>query len=247
MKIFIRALLIAVGLFLFADAIILSAVSNFNAGVIFEGALGALTLLWGIFFDRLQAMRGIWRALKWTAAAGLAAVFGICVFLGAYGSADTVNFDEDALIVLGCGVNGTVPTEPLSARLNKAVEYEEKNPSALIVVTGGQGPQEDISEAECMAQYLIQAGINEEKIIKEDLSTSTSENLRYTKEKLDAELKDYTSVIITNDFHIFRAKRLAAINGLDVSTMHADTPFLSAAMMYLREILALGKFIVFKE
>ncbi len=187
------------------------------------------------------------KILKAAVYIGLAAVVGLCAFIAVYGNNDTVTYDEDVLIVLGCAVKGEEPSQPLAARLECALEYSRKNPDVFIVVSGGQGTQEDISEAQCMARYLIERGVSEDKIIKEDRATSTNENYRYSKEILDEMFSEYSVGVVTNDFHIFRAKQLAKINGLEVTMMHAHTPISSSPMMYLREILAVAKTAVLKS
>lgn len=249
LKTIIRAIMIAIGLFMIVNGLILAVKANFTIGIILELFTGVIFGLWGLFFDKisLYTKKGAGRVVRWIVTLGLIAAFSICMFFGIYGSLDSVTFNEDVLIVLGCGVRGTVPTQPLEARLEKAVEYEKKNPNALIVVTGGQGPQEDITEAECMERYLKDKGVDGSKIVKEDKSTSTGENFRYTKKMLDERLGSYSAAIITNDFHIFRAKQLAKVNDIEVTTFHADTPWYNAVMMYMREILALGKFILLKD
>ena len=243
-------LLIAVGTFMAANGIIAAFVANFTTGNILETGVGALLLLWGVFYEQIQAVtsKGAARVAKWVLAVGMALYLGICVFFGVYGNIDTVTYDEDVLIVLGCGVNGTVPTEPLQARLEKALDYIKKNPDVKIAVTGGQGPQEDISEAECMANYLAVRTIEPSRIILEDKSTSTGENFKFTKPLLDKKLgENYKAAVITNDFHILRAKLLAKENGMEITTLHANSKWYNAVMMYMREVLAMGKYLIFKE
>ncbi len=96
------------------------------------------------------------------------------------------------LIILGAGLKGDVPSEVLKYRLNKAVEYYKKNPDTIFIVSGGQGKDELISEAEAMEIYLSKRGIPIKNIIKEDKSTSTYENLKFSdkiiKEKKSLEI-----------------------------------------------------------
>ena len=80
-----------------------------------------------------------------------------------------------------------------------------------MIVSGGQGSGEDISEADAMAAYLLSRGVERKKIIREDRSTSTRENLRFSRRYLDA-LSD-SAAIVTNDFHIFRAVLTAQREG----------------------------------
>ena len=86
----------------------------------------------------------------------------------------------DYIIILGARVNGTEPSLSLQTRALKAVEYLNENPETLVVASGGQGEDEEISEAECIIRILREAGIAEERIIREDKSTSTAENIRFS-------------------------------------------------------------------
>lgn len=250
MMLAVKAILIVLGLFFTINGVIVGANSNFTIGIIGELAIGLVMLLWGLFYERIKdrTSHGARRAVKTVVGAMIAAVFVICGFLGFYGKNDTVDYRENVVIVLGCAVKGTLPTQPLAARLEAAIEYYEKNSDAYIVVTGGQGAQEDITEAECMKNYLIERGVSADKIIEENRATSTNENLEYSRELLEKENIPLDSLaLITNDFHVFRAKRLARLNGLEVHTMNAPTPWYSVPMMYIREILAVGQLILLKK
>ena len=121
------------------------------------------------------------------------------------------------LIVLGCQVNGTVPSLMLRQRLDAAAAYLNTYPDAVAIVSGGQGAGESISEAQCMYDYLTAAGIEPERIRLEDQATSTMENLRYSMEYLDS-----TSVaIVSNEFHLYRAGQMAEKLGLDAELIPA--------------------------
>lgn len=87
----------------------------------------------------------------------------------------------DCIIVLGAQVKGKKITDSLKRRLDRAALYLKKYPGTRVIVSGGQGPGEEISEADAMAAYLIRSGIDRERIIREDKSTSTIENLRYSR------------------------------------------------------------------
>lgn len=239
-----KTILILLGILLFADGIGIAIVSNFNVGVLLTVGLGILLGLWGIFFEqiRAKAKRGLWRAAEIVVCALLAAAVAFCAFLAVYGNTDNVTYDEDAVIVLGCAVSGDRPTRPLVRRLDAAIKYTEKNPDALIVVSGGKGTEERISEAAVMSEYLIAHGVSGEKIILEDKSTSTSENFKFSKELLDSRFgADYSVAAITNDFHIFRAERLAKPAGIEAAMFHAPTSASAIPPSYLREILAVFK------
>src|SRR5699024_8835907 len=101
-----------------------------------------------------------------------------------YGRRDNSSYDEDVIIVLGCGIRGDMVSDQLARRLDAAIRYHTQNPDAMILVSGGQGPQESVTEALAMETYLIAGGIPSDKIIKEESSTSTYSNLLFSKEIL---------------------------------------------------------------
>ena len=243
----LKLIFLIVGVFLFIDGTFFAFYSNFNVGTVLTIVIGLFLIICGICLKKIIDVqkRGL-KILRTIIASGLCAAVAFSVFLFIYGINDTVTYDEDVLIVLGAGVNGETPTEPLAARLDAAVKYIEKNPNAAVIVTGGQGPQEDITEAEAMTRHLIANGIPEEKILREEKSTSTSENFKFSKEILDNDIGSYSATVITNEFHIYRAKRLAELAGLEVTTLHAPTPWYSAPAMYIREWLAVIKLWIFK-
>lgn len=201
-----------------------------------------VSLLYGFFFDKLIGKKWLNRCMI-----ALCACFIVMVIsLGVYGRKDNVTFGENAVIVLGAGIRGERVTRLLALRLDKAVEFSVSNPDAIIVVSGGQGPDEDISEALAMERYLVARGIPQERIIREDASTSTYENLSYSKAILDTLFDDpYEIAVITNDFHIFRAVRVAGRLGLTATHFHAATDRSSIPMNYSRECLAIVKFWIF--
>jgi uncharacterized SAM-binding protein YcdF (DUF218 family) len=127
--------------------------------------------------------------------------------------------------------------------LDKAIAYSQRNPRALIIVSGAQGPQESITEALAMERYLINHGVAPERIIKEESATSTYENMMFSKELLDGILANpYTAVVITNDFHIYRASQMAKKTGLNATHLHAKIDWYAIPQNYLRECLAVVKF-----
>lgn len=239
-----KYILIALGAVLTFNGIRGVYTANLNTGAILVILAGILCLILGIFFKRI--MKKIPKEVKAAVGTLVVLLLGFCVFLGAYGSISDADYNENVLIVLGSGVNGETPTRPLVNRLDKAVEYYEKNPDVTIIVTGGQGPQEDITEAEAMERYLISKNIPKEKIIKEDKATSTSENYKFSKKIIDENFENPDIVTITNVFHIYRSKRLALLAGLETKMLGARTPLSAVPSSYLREILAVFKLWIFK-
>ena len=107
-------------------------------------------------------------------------LFLLGLFILSYGMHTNAQSNLDCLIVLGTKVNGNSPSLALEQRLISAYNYLKENPDTLVIVSGGQGSNEIISEAECMKNWLVNKGINSSQIIMEDKSTSTVENLKYS-------------------------------------------------------------------
>ena len=175
----------------------------------------------------------------------LLAICGGTFFL--LGGNDTVTYTEDVAIVLGCGVEGTEPSAQLKYRLDTALAYAEKNPAVCFIVSGGQGSDEDDTEASVMARYLVEHGMPAEQILLEDQAASTAENFRFSAVILEEQLPEYKTVcFITSDFHIFRSGLLAKKMGLENMThLHAPTPSDRIAVNLFREPIVFIKSLLF--
>lgn len=221
---------------------------NLNLGVILVLALGVITLCVGVFYSKIKKRinRRAFRICKIFLVLFLCFEIALISFIAMYGCNDNVIYHEDAVIVLGAGIRGDRVTLPLKMRLDKAIEYHYKNPDALIVVTGGKGLQETVTEAYAMEKYLVQNGVDKSKIIKEENATSTFENMKYSKEILDDYFtNDYAVVVITNHFHVFRGTTIAKNAGFkNVSHMHAGLQWYNLMPCFLRESLAVIKMMI---
>lgn len=158
-------------------------------------------------------------------------------------SSDTPAFDRtpEYLLVLGCGLEGEEPVPLLTARIDAAAEYLKAHPQCTAVASGGQGSDEAISEAEAIFRALQKRGIAKDRILKEEKSTSTYENFLFSKQLLDS-LKNgepYAIAFVTNDFHVYRARKLAAHTGfLNPSAISAPSSAMEFYPHFLREIAA---------
>lgn len=148
--------------------------------------------------------------------------------------------EADYMIILGAKVNGLIPSRALRARINKGVEYLKMNPQTQVIVSGGKGIGEYISEAEAMKRALYDKGIPLERIILEDRSTNTVQNINYSKvliKKPQAKV-----VIVTNDFHVLRSYLIARKQGFQyVSGCSAASAPTMRLNYYTREFFALIK------
>lgn len=149
----------------------------------------------------------------------------------------------DYIIVLGARVKGQKITANLRGRLRVAEKYLKENPETKAILSGGQGSGEDISEAEAMRQYLVQAGIQEERLLLEDQSVNTDQNLTYSMERMES--PDASVVLVTNKFHVFRSIRIARKKGLTrVQGYGSRTYWYTVPNLYVREAFAVLKYAV---
>jgi uncharacterized SAM-binding protein YcdF (DUF218 family) len=204
--------------------------------------LGAILILYGAFWDKLQPMMILKIILL------LITISPIClsIFLGIYGSHNTADYTEDVVIILGAGVHGDRASIPLARRLDTAIEYYNKNPDVIFIVTGGQGAQETATEAEVMKKYLVSRDIPGSIIIEENRATSTTENFRYSLEILHERFPNgFSAAFITTNFHIYRAENLAQYEGISARHLSSSTQWHTATIDYARECLAVLKMWVF--
>lgn len=191
--------------------------------------------------------------LKAVLALILAGVLAFCGLFGAvlWGAYDHIQGDPQIMVILGCQVKPWGPSILLQDRLDEALDYLEDHPDMTVVVSGGQGPDEHISEAQCMYDYLTEHGVDGEQILMEDRSHNTVQNLRYTVELLAAEGYDTTAdiLVVSNGFHLTRVRMLwSRVCGGDygLSTLAAPSSHVPSRLkMYLREPLALVKSFIF--
>ena len=224
-----------------------------SAGTVFWGTLGILFLLY-FLYQLVFVATGTYFYMIWgVAALGCGAlsvflahrtwveripecfrilgrvVFGMCtvlflavegLILGQFGAKPEPG--AQVCIILGAQMQESGPSDVLQRRLDKAMEYLRENPDTIVIVSGGKGSNEPVSEAAGMRDYLVAEGFDPERILTEDASSNTWENLSYSGKLID---KDRDSVVIvTNNFHVFRAVSIAkkqgykAVCGLAAST-----------------------------
>ena len=145
----------------------------------------------------------------------------------------------DFIIILGAQVKGTRISKTLLKRLDTAEAYLRENTKTIAIVSGGKGEKEAISEADAMSDYLIGRGISGNRIMKEDKSKNTFENILYCK----TFIKTNSSVaIVTNGFHLFRSISIAKKQGINqVQGLAAPTDRILAVNYYTREAVGVLK------
>jgi uncharacterized SAM-binding protein YcdF (DUF218 family) len=241
LKRYLRLVVTTIGAAIFLYGLFGLAVSNFNLGLVMLLLVGVVLILW------FNVPNKKWiKAIKTLILIGFVLLFAVIGFIIVKMTSTKTSYDDDVVVVLGCAVVGTRPSNTLRNRLEECVDYYNKNPEAVIIVSGGQGPQEDISEAEAMKLYLTNRGIPLEKIYTEDKATSTDENFKYSKVIIDELFPNGCKVCyITNDFHSYRAGMYAKKNGIEAVSCNSKTSINAIAPSYLREAVAVVHYWVF--
>jgi uncharacterized SAM-binding protein YcdF (DUF218 family) len=168
-------------------------------------------------------------------------VLGFAVAPVIAGSKTDKNPEAKYLVVLGAGVNGTVPSVTLYNRMNAAYDYLEEYPNSIAIVSGGQGSGESITEAYAMKTWLVNEGIDSSRIIEEKKSTSTMENLKFSF-AIITERGDEPSgnvALVSSEYHLYRAKKIAESLGVTVKGIAGHTTLpLMMVNYFIREGLA---------
>lgn len=241
-------ILILIGVLGVLDAALTSIYTGMNVGTLFPGAAGGITIIYVYIKLWIRMGQPVIQSLLVRKLVCTLVILGILYFvfaevLIAYNSSSQEDVEASYLIILGAGLHGSEVPPTLQERLLKGIEYLEKHPDTKVIVSGGQGFGEDITEGEAMERYLISKGIDAGRIIKEDKATSTMENFVFSKEILKkAEGKDITRiVVITSDFHMLRAKMLARRAGFEPYGITCSTPVSVVVNNHIREYFALIK------
>ncbi len=158
----------------------------------------------------------------------------------------------DVIVVLGCAVYGQSPSRPMTERISAAYDYLKQNKDTMCIVSGGQGQGEDISEAECMRRMLVNKGIDESRILLEDKSTSTKENIAYSYSIIEQVLGNSKSSdtgfsvgFVSSEYHLFRTHFLARIQGHEIYVIAAKTTIPIVRINYfIREVPAMLKALI---
>ena len=172
-----REVLLILGVVLIVETLIISTLSNFNLGVILPVFFGVPMVFLAFMLPHMK--KGFLLFLKWLIAAcyGVAfVIFIVCGFLMVRASTEGKNVEADAVIVLGAAVHGDKVTWVLENRLNTAMEYMLVHPDTICVVSGGQGSGETVTEASAMKKYMVEHGMDADRIYTEELATNTVEN-----------------------------------------------------------------------
>jgi len=153
-------------------------------------------------------LRYAWRALLVTGLLLLAGLEGLVIS----GMNATAPPGMEYLMVLGANVYADGPSPALTRRIDAVMGCLDQHPDAVIIATGGQGDDEPVAEAQCIRDELVKRGVAPSRILMEEKSTNTWENMTFSKALIENE--DAAVGIVTNNFHVWRSLRLARRAGL---------------------------------
>lgn len=230
-------LLGCLGLCLFVCPMVLSV--KLNIGNL-TGIAGSLLLLWiGMNPDGFaRFFRSLPKWLRRGICFLLAVILLLTCFLTGlmWNAASTKPVGQPVVIVLGCMIYGDQPSLALRERLDAALDYLDTHEDAVCILSGGQGSDEQISEALCMYNYLTARGVDPARLWMEDQSTSTRENLLFSKAILEEQGWSEQVAIVTNEFHEYRACYIASAVGLEPTAIPATTAWWLLPTYYVREL-----------
>ena len=197
--------------------------------------------------ERIRSRRAGRVLMRVISACMLAAVLYVAVISGLMIKAPGNSPQDGAtLIILGCQVRGEMPSPLLFSRMNAALAFMQDNPESVAVLSGGQGDGEWISEAEAMRRHLTAHGISDERLFLEDRSTSTHENIHFSKAIIDELGLSQNVALATDGFHQFRAQSFSKDAGLSPGAVASATPLHLLPRYWLREIAAITTQVVLK-
>ena len=200
-----------------------------NIGSVFGIAFGGLIIVCAVFSRQLldlikkicssKAVKGFFISFVALVSAFLLLFAG--TFLYVLVGAKTTATDEETVIVLGCLVKGDVPSAQLRWRINAAEKYLNEHPEAVAILSGGQGERENVSEAQCMFSEMVKDGIDPSRLYKEEKSTDTRENILFSVDIIKEKGLSDSVAIVSNNYHVARAKLIARKSGLDAAGISA--------------------------
>ncbi|MFV0412924.1 MAG: YdcF family protein [Oscillospiraceae bacterium] len=242
----------ALALIFFVDSVFVTLRSDFSTGTFLMWLTTLALTLYGLFHRHIDSLlqRGAGLVFQYIFAAGLFIFAALFVFVCIGGHKNTAKGDEKAIVVLGAGIRGTAVGEMLRRRMMVAINAYEQHPGRLLVVSGGKGTWEKISEALAMKLHLLEHNVPENDILLEDQSISTRENLVFSKALLAEKGigPGEPVVVVTTGFHVYRALQYAKMAGFtNVRILPSSMPIGYLIPTYMREILAIIHLWVFKK
>lgn len=238
-------------LFIFITPIPMGIFNIGNAvGIIVSGIMTGIFIFWKPF---TEFVKNLWDKPTGkilisviTLLISICTVLAIVISVFMVKSADDPPPDENiTLVVLGCKVKDGRPSLMLKRRLDCAYKYLSEHNTVNVIVSGGQGSDEVMSEAQCMKDYLTGKGISAERIFMEDQSTSTEENLKFSQEIISRESLSENITLVTDAFHQCRAEMLAKNIGIDPYNISGYTSWYIVPVYWVREWFGIAYYAVF--
>lgn len=244
-----RLALALVGAVLLGDAVALMGMGLFNFGIMLPACIGAVFLLLALCWNGVARWRKADRRRQWLWRTGWLAFAAWLLTVGVFfygirssmGASVPAGASVKAIVILGSGTPNCAASPTLVARLDQAMVQAERWPEAKVVVSGGQDFGLQCVEADIMANYLVARGIAADRVVREGRSTSTEENLVFSRRLLEGQGVDATDpvVVVTSDFHVRRAVKIAGKAGFGkVAGVGAGTPLYLRYNAWLREYFA---------
>lgn len=174
-------------------------------------------------------------------------IFAITEAIIIHASFGQPNVDCEYIVVLGAKVNGTEPSLSLSDRIRAAEHYLKAHPNTIAVLSGGQGEDEGISEAQCMFDELTARGVEPNRLWLEDKATSTWENLHFTLDLIEEKTGNRpTSIgLVSSEYHLFRASLFGDACGVETVGIPAATSWFSIKLNYfMREVAGVWHYLI---
>lgn len=221
-----------------------------NSFLFFWVILGIFCIAWAGVHRQIW-LKGMTSLKKWEQVFGVMLLAVLIVFLATLvilvreGHTKPEN-GADYVIVLGAHVYGERMSMNLAKRVEKAEEYLRENPETQVILSGGRGKGEKISEAEAMRRYLVEKGISMDRILMDETSVNTDENIKNSKRLMKN--TDCRVVIVSNAFHIYRARGIARKQGLSkVEGLSSAIHPYTIPNSYVREVFAVWKYKIFGQ
>ena len=226
--------------------------TSLNAGNLFGYAVGAILVLAGILLNRIidfirhQAAIGngkaVFGVLIFLAAAALIFITAFFITLGIIISHSRTNArEEKVLIILGCRIRGSEPSKALVLRAEAAANYLLSHPNTVAIASGGQGRDESLSEGECISNLLLEKGIDKSRIFIEDKSTSTDENISFSKEIMEKHSLGSSAAIATSEYHQYRACLICKRHKIHSCSVSSASSPKWKATYFTREVFGVWK------
>ncbi len=240
-----RVLLIVISILAFVWFVLPLFLSvSLNIGNMTGIAVSVILFICALCMPRIHGILASWRrhrVKKWIYSvvlvvigiiAGLVVIESVCMIQAACKAPD----EEATVVVLGCRVYGERASLSMVERLEAAYDYLTEHETAVCILSGGQGEGEDITEAECMYRYMVDKGIEPERLYKEEQSASTRENLAFSQRLIEEYDLNRTVAITTSEYHQYRAGKIAESLEMEYGAIPAQTAIWLFPTYYVREL-----------